>query len=424
MGDGSLSKMVENELSTPNFFEIAKIEEMEIRISNFWAWFLNPKGNHGLGGSFFKDFIDKVGWGKKNIKIDTVKVVREYFFECETKNKKNKKNFIDIVVEFRDEKNEKYVIGIEHKINSSEGKGQTARYMKGLENYLNPNITIKCDDKESQNNNNKIIGVYLTKWGFSVKLSSDNFKHIKYYDFNDYFNKINIEQLEENSRIIINHFKRAILDKPKLEYDYFIENYKKYYKGYNNENIKFEDNDKFLFENIDDYKDYKKKFEYYFCYTVAHYFIYNKKNEVFSDIGSSSNSSKSLYQLTRSNWVFKVKNKKYTLHIEGSEPNNLNLHFETFPYISYRKIGKDEKYLNEYNEIREKFRKEFGDEFKKEFSKNSKYLEFKKVKDLGVISFKIGEINDFNTFIDEINKLIEVCNQIIESVIRKLKDIK
>jgi hypothetical protein len=37
----------------PNLFYILKFQDAEIRLPNFLAWLLNPKGNHGLNELFF-----------------------------------------------------------------------------------------------------------------------------------------------------------------------------------------------------------------------------------------------------------------------------------------------------------------------------------------------------------------------------------
>lgn len=55
ISDNDVSKL-ELILDKPNIFHALKIIQQEIRHSNFLAWLLNPKENHGLGNSFLKDF--------------------------------------------------------------------------------------------------------------------------------------------------------------------------------------------------------------------------------------------------------------------------------------------------------------------------------------------------------------------------------
>ena len=47
--------------STINLFEILKITKAEIRHSNFLAWLLDPRGNHGLQDRFLRAFAAKLG---------------------------------------------------------------------------------------------------------------------------------------------------------------------------------------------------------------------------------------------------------------------------------------------------------------------------------------------------------------------------
>ena len=51
---------LELKLKEPNLFYILKFQAAEIRHSNFLAWLLNPKGNHGLNELFLKKFLKNV----------------------------------------------------------------------------------------------------------------------------------------------------------------------------------------------------------------------------------------------------------------------------------------------------------------------------------------------------------------------------
>lgn len=351
-----------------------------------------------------KEFIGKAVEESIDIKLETVKIKREHFFKYE-----NKKNYIDLVLSFEDLSNKTYIIGIEHKVNSHEGENQTLRYAEGLKEYSKDLL------------NKQIIGIYFTKWNFPIELSDKSFKHIKYSDFITYFNEIKLEELSIDSHVIISHFKRATLDKDRLKYDYFIKNYNRLYSLYEDKNnVLLENNDRILFENKTmTSESYKKAFTYYFCYTIAHYFIFKSKENIYSDLGKSSSSGKSLYQLTRKNWNFKVNDRSYTIHIEGENPNNLNLHFERSPYIPHSNLKGLE--LEEYNNIRYSFREEFKnlkEEFNKSSNENSsKFLSSKEPGKISILSFNIKNIENIDDFVSEISKFIESCNGIIQLVL-------
>ena len=51
---------LEDMLSEFNVFEVLGVEKSETRHSAFWAWLLDPKGNHGLGEYFLRRFLWRV----------------------------------------------------------------------------------------------------------------------------------------------------------------------------------------------------------------------------------------------------------------------------------------------------------------------------------------------------------------------------
>jgi hypothetical protein len=118
----------------PNIFDILKVEKYEIRHSNFLAWLLNPKGNHGLGSRFLKMFLFDLALDEKskgfsvlnvqNLDYSNVEIFREW------------KN-IDIVLIIND-----IVIAIENKINHFETEGQLSKYRTAIENTFHLNNSI------------------------------------------------------------------------------------------------------------------------------------------------------------------------------------------------------------------------------------------------------------------------------------------
>ena len=53
-------KKLEERINAPNIFKVLKIDNYEIRHSNFLAWLLNPKENHKLKDTFLKGFLKEV----------------------------------------------------------------------------------------------------------------------------------------------------------------------------------------------------------------------------------------------------------------------------------------------------------------------------------------------------------------------------
>lgn len=113
-------ELLEMHLAKPNIFNILKIENAEIRHSNFLAWLLDPFGSHNLNDRFLKWFLKEVFSDQKIDWIDeftvdgltfhNLQLIREY------------KN-IDLFLA-----TDEFVIAIENKILSSEHSNQLSRY--------------------------------------------------------------------------------------------------------------------------------------------------------------------------------------------------------------------------------------------------------------------------------------------------------
>ncbi len=125
ISDNDVSKL-ELILDKPNIFHALKIIQQEIRHSNFLAWLLNPKENHGLGELFLKRFLREVLVSNKvnislieieEMNLDIAEIKREFLN-------------IDILVEI-----ENLVIIIENKIRSKEHSNQLNRYFEEVTNH-------------------------------------------------------------------------------------------------------------------------------------------------------------------------------------------------------------------------------------------------------------------------------------------------
>lgn len=120
-----IKTLKEKEQNKFNIFKVLKLENHEIRHSNFLAWLLNPKENHGLGDKFLKNFMQEA-LKKPSILLDTSDVVvdTEYFT--------NKGCRIDILIH---SKKSDFVCVIENKYGSDEHDEQCKHYKDFIENY-------------------------------------------------------------------------------------------------------------------------------------------------------------------------------------------------------------------------------------------------------------------------------------------------
>lgn len=106
-------EQIRNKLTRFNFFEAIGAQRREVRHSDFLAFLLNPKGNHGLGDAFLRRFL------KHSLKTSfSHPEPSDFQIERETRN-------IDIFL--HDDKNRLAVI-IENKIDSDEHDNQLERY--------------------------------------------------------------------------------------------------------------------------------------------------------------------------------------------------------------------------------------------------------------------------------------------------------
>ena len=118
-----------NESKKFNIFKVLKLQDMEIRHSNFLAWLLNPNENHGLGRLFFDEFC---------VAAKITNLFEDFEIEREEEN-------IDILV--KDNKNKHYIL-IENKYGTKEHSNQLYRYSEYVKN------TYSVDD-------NSINKIYL-----------------------------------------------------------------------------------------------------------------------------------------------------------------------------------------------------------------------------------------------------------------------
>ncbi len=107
-----------------NIFKVLKLDNYEIRHSNFLAWLLNPAESHNLGYEFLKKFFEPfalIDWNE------------EKFIDVETEVLTNKNRRIDILI-----KGKKFLCVIENKYGSCEHDEQCKHYkefINSCDNY-------------------------------------------------------------------------------------------------------------------------------------------------------------------------------------------------------------------------------------------------------------------------------------------------
>lgn len=142
-------KDLNDEINKFNPFKILKLENYEIRHSNFLAWLLNTNGSHGLKNLFFTEILEELEFKEITIGDDTqVEVLREH------------KN-IDILIKT----DNNLICAIENKVWGGERGDQLNRY----ENYINE---VYSEEKY------KKLFIYLTRTG--VEASNKEYKSLSY----------------------------------------------------------------------------------------------------------------------------------------------------------------------------------------------------------------------------------------------------
>ena len=114
-----------------NIFTALKLDNAEIRHSNFLAWLMNPLENHEIGDYFLKTFLEiaiKDFIQDKRIEVKAQDILGAKFFDCEIRREYNN---IDILIINPDNK---FLCLIENKIWSCEHSRQLERYAKCVSN--------------------------------------------------------------------------------------------------------------------------------------------------------------------------------------------------------------------------------------------------------------------------------------------------
>ncbi len=121
-------EQLERLLGQFNIFEALGAARQELRHSDFLAFLLNPKQNHGLGASFLKTFLQEAALAADSDATDLPVDLDAWTFEAV--EVRREWGHIDVLV--IDER-ARFVVLIENKIDTGEGADQLARYYQTVQ---------------------------------------------------------------------------------------------------------------------------------------------------------------------------------------------------------------------------------------------------------------------------------------------------
>ncbi|WP_187271640.1 PDDEXK-like family protein [Massilia arenae] len=134
-------------------FRVLRVERYELRHTNTLAWLLDPCGSHGMGHSFLDCFLKLVLGADAPLASPLVEVRTELVLNARgalvedddpTGEDVNTRDRLDILVEARNSDGRPWVLAIEAKIDSQEGKAQLERYDAALGRLFPEAEVVKC----------------------------------------------------------------------------------------------------------------------------------------------------------------------------------------------------------------------------------------------------------------------------------------
>ncbi len=171
-------KKYEEKMREFNPFAALRLKDYEIRHTNALAWLLDDEGSHGLKSNFLEKFLKKVRTiaQDRNIKSDFsskgMSITVEDAFLDNHDNRRGP-NRLDIWLEGND-----WVIAIEAKINSKEGKNQLGNYFDEIENRF-----ANWDDSTRKTKKKILLFLTVDKMMPGKQLSEDTLASDKYKDW-------------------------------------------------------------------------------------------------------------------------------------------------------------------------------------------------------------------------------------------------
>jgi len=207
------------ELSEINFFEILKIDQMEIRHSNFLSWLLDPASPSGIGDKLLKRLLlfcaennDKNPNADNNLvpvsielmDLDDVVIRREH---STSKGKKNEKKKIDLLISSAEGK---FCVCIENKIKSGEHTDQLSKYF----NYVEEDFARK-DTKYIKYKYDNRYYILLSPNGIEAEKDSDKenwiaLSYAEIYDWIEELIKTYGEKIPARAKVFITDYLNAL----------------------------------------------------------------------------------------------------------------------------------------------------------------------------------------------------------------------
>lgn len=189
-----------------NIFKIFKIDDFEIRHSNFLRWLFDLKNNFNVASLFIERFFKEINVNiPLNLADNDIEVARE-------------EDHIDLIIKFN---NSKFIVIIENKIYSTESDGQLTRYYSQIEK------------REDLIGFNKLY-LYLTLSGEEPILEFDkkHWKPVSYVAIKNILKHIlknDSKNLKDKCKIILQDYLEILKEKTEDNVDK-IEYYHKLYK--------------------------------------------------------------------------------------------------------------------------------------------------------------------------------------------------
>lgn len=225
-------------LSAFNPFSVLKLEGHEIRHSNILAWLFDPDGSHGLGKTFLEQFLlclpdaTYEEFNKENERI-ALKIASDFsltsewsvFVRREAYLKGKKRIDLEITCENNIDNKRNFVILIENKVYSTQGKNQLKDYREDFEEKI-----------KTEKLHFKMLPVYLTLNEDDTP-NDTNYFHFTYKTIHEILEKIlnthGFAKQNEDAERFIRFYKSILEERLNMdtkEVKLAEEIYKKYYK--------------------------------------------------------------------------------------------------------------------------------------------------------------------------------------------------
>lgn len=192
-------EQLERSIDKFNIFTALKLDNAEIRHSNFLAWLMNPRENHNLGDYFLKEFLKvaiKDHFLNEKIAIKPQDILNKRFYDCEIR--REYKN-IDILLINPDTN---FLCLIENKIWSDEHSQQLERYADCVQKEFKGYKKLHIFLTPNQNPEKSLLergGAYYVQMGYEQVLQAieGTLKHRAHI-------------MSDDARIFIEHYKKMV----------------------------------------------------------------------------------------------------------------------------------------------------------------------------------------------------------------------